>query len=338
MARIMIRPIEMYNREACLRIIDPPYFYEQLDPTNRVNHLLSTLPIRLEKVNERVWQKYPATKLKQMDEAAESMSYIIDRSGELDMQGDLIKLRDFLWDAPVIFKNYEEIVAFVSLLYYEVNALMDEMEKGDGSQLIIEQKDKEIEELREQLSVASLKANSLHYEAQRMRDAIAVASQAPESMNVPHPAMLAPSQAKYLDSYFEKTVQANEKQSGSVSSESSLLKGGTSTTTHATKPDVNERIFENFPDSVKAMTESQAIYDGGRKKMLVYFMRQKHPVTQDAIERTMNGATYRLANNRIMNVETVRFMLKDLIDSGEVITSEVTMNGKTSTYYRAVGA
>jgi len=338
MARIMIKPIEMYNREACLRIIDPPYFYEQLDPTNRVNHLLSTLPIRLEKVNERVWQKYPATKLKQMDEAAEHMSYIIDRSGELDMQGDLIKLRDFLWDAPVIFKNYEEIVAFVSLLYYEVNALMDEMEKGDGSQLVIEQKDKEIEELREQLSVASLKANSLHYEAQRMRDAIAVASQAPESMNVPHPAMLAPSQARYLNAYLEKSVQANEKQSGSVSSESSLLKGGTSISGRVDNGLDDKRSFEDFPPAVKAITGSQSVYDAGKKKLLVYLMRKRQPVSMDLISRAMGSTSYRLENDRLMGVEAAEFMVNDLVREGSVTATEVMVEGKPSVLYKAVGA
>ena len=135
-----IRPLEFPELKDCYDILKPPDFFRTMDYFEKLRFLSRELPIRLEKTNEIVWKKYPNSYLEKIDDAIARLDSLSVSTGNLPMQNSIRLVKDVLTDVPLLFKNYEEMVAFVSLFWYTVRDLMTDSSMAN-----------ELKELRERV-------------------------------------------------------------------------------------------------------------------------------------------------------------------------------------------
>lgn len=161
---VKIRPLEIMRREECLSILNPPERYQTLTPEERVLYLSQELPIRLEKINEIVWRNYPPHRLERIDNARERIRGIADQANNLPIHDDMILVESVLADLLLLFKNYQEMVAYITLVYHEMDDYLELLKNDQGIlKTKAEKFEIELENAQENIQILKLELDKMKF-------------------------------------------------------------------------------------------------------------------------------------------------------------------------------
>lgn len=123
---VRITPVEIKSKEDCLAIVRPSAYYRTLSTLDKIRYLRQEFPIRLEKVNELVWKNYPTHKISKLQEIAIRFDSLADKTMNTELKNDFNSMKELINNLLFFFKNYQEMVAYTTLLYYETDTLVNE--------------------------------------------------------------------------------------------------------------------------------------------------------------------------------------------------------------------
>lgn len=166
-----IHPIELMTYEKAMEILNlSPFFHEA---PNKLSALKQEFQVRLDKVNEIVWKKYPQSVLEKIDESRDRLLLLSEESGNQDTYNDLRTVASFLGDIVLLFKNYEEMVAYTTLLYHliekenfpkQVQDMEDKVTEAEENVFKIKDEcDKKLQRMQDHIIATTNKLRSAEY-------------------------------------------------------------------------------------------------------------------------------------------------------------------------------
>lgn len=120
-----IEPLKLKDYEECISIVKPTLYYGKMTPVERINYLRMMLPQKLETINQVVWSRYPPEQLMKIDEAIQDLTVLSESTVNANLQRKINLAKELLDSLVFIFKNYEDIVALSTLMYYETDNLLN---------------------------------------------------------------------------------------------------------------------------------------------------------------------------------------------------------------------
>jgi len=123
-----IQPIELMDEDKCYEILHLSKYYQSLNQDDRIKVLKQDLATRLEKSNEVVWKHYPIQKIEEIDDAKARIMAHAERIAHLPLYRDMQLVSSLLNDQMFIYKNYQEMVAYVTVVWYELDKFLLKVE------------------------------------------------------------------------------------------------------------------------------------------------------------------------------------------------------------------
>jgi len=123
-----IQPIELMDEDKCYEILHFSKSYHGLNQDDKVKVLHQYLSPILEKGNEVVWKHYPIQKIDAIDDSKARIMAYAESIAHLPLYQDMQLVSSLLNDQMFIYKNYQEMVAYVTVVWYELDKFLLKVE------------------------------------------------------------------------------------------------------------------------------------------------------------------------------------------------------------------
>ena len=121
---VKIEPLKMMSLEECKDVLRPPREYSEMEQEEKLRYWKQETPVRLDKANEVVWKSFSEDRFKRANLANERLNAIANQALDEYTKNDLRLLSSYFTEMPLFFKNYQEMVALLSIIFHELGPLL----------------------------------------------------------------------------------------------------------------------------------------------------------------------------------------------------------------------